>query len=93
MTRFLHARLHRSRLRDVVAAHLAADAGSPRPVMAIYPTCGDAFFADPTRVGHRSALEVWEALAKLDGECPDHPHWFTVGPFRDAAGSASTQLD
>ncbi len=81
MTRFLHAQLHRARLRDLVVAQLAVDDEPPHPVMAICPTCGVAYFADlePADDPWELELEEWEALAKLDGECPDHPHAFLVG--------------
>ena len=83
MTRLLHARLHRLRLRAVAAAGLACGDGLPCPMFVVCPTCGEVFFADPGPVSSPGAreLEEWEALAKLDGECPDHPHRFTVGPY------------
>ena len=81
MTRVLHTHLHRARLRDLVATHLAGDDGPPHPVMAVCPTCGTSYFADltPMEDPWELELEEWEALAKRDGECPDHPHWFLVG--------------
>ena len=83
MTRLLHARLHRRRLRDMVTAQLAREERLPRPMLVVCPTCGEVFFADPGPVGspRERELEEWEALARLDGECPDHPHRFIVGPF------------
>ena len=82
MTHLLHARLHRLRLRDV-AAGCTREGGLPRPMLVVCPTCGEVFFADPGPASNPGAreLEEWEALAKLDGECPDHPHRFTVGPY------------
>lgn len=83
MTAFLHARLHRDQLRDTVTAQLATAKTPPRLWLVLCPSCGDTFFADRGADSDvcASELEQWEALAKLDGECPDHPHWFVVGPY------------
>lgn len=81
MTLYLHARLYRVRLRDLVATQITDGDEPPRPLLAVCPTCGETYFADPREAAapHAIAIESWEALARLDGECPDHPHWFTVG--------------
>jgi hypothetical protein len=83
MTIFLHARLHRAQLRNQVTLQLAASYHPPTPRCVACPTCGDLFFADREVASGPDVreLEAWEALAKLDAECPDHPHWFTVGPY------------
>ena len=82
MTLFLHTRIHRVRLRDWVAAQVSVTDEPPRPLVVVCPTCGETFFADLTPGGNPDArrLTEWEAVARLDGECPDHPHWFTVKP-------------
>lgn len=81
MTLFLQVQLHRARLRDLVLAQVGRSHGlPPHPLVAICPTCGASFFADPEPpTARQRALHTWEALAKLDGECPDYGHWFTVG--------------
>ena len=65
-TRFLLARIHRARLRELVAC----------------PRCGDEYFADlnPNESEPQWLQEdEWEALVRLDEECPDHAHRFVVG--------------
>ena len=81
MHRFLHAQIHRVLLAELVTAQLAADKSPPRQSVAICPTCGQTYVADiePHENPLDLDLEGWEALAKLDGECPDHPHSFVVG--------------
>ena len=81
LTRFLHAHLHRSRLRELVATQLAVNGLPSQPVLTVCPTCGQAYFADvgPDIDAWELELEMWEAVARLDGECPDHPYWFIVG--------------
>ena len=62
------------------AEGLALDA-APEPVLFACPRCGDEFFLDldhDCEVWDADALE-WQALVRLDGECPDHPHRFEVG--------------
>lgn len=68
----LHARVHRTRLRELIAAVPVFGDQSPEPLMIACPACGDEFFAD------LEALE-WGALVRLEGECPDHAHRFAVG--------------
>ena len=81
MTVFFHTRVHRTQLHELVTAQLTGSRRPPQPRLVVCPTCGDAYFANRPAASSRSVreLEEWEALAKLDGECPDHPHWFLVG--------------
>ena len=81
-TRFLLARIHRARLRELVAAHGIPAELVPEPLVIACPRCGDEFFADigPDE-GEPRWLEEdeWEATVRLEGECPDHAHRFFVG--------------
>ncbi len=71
MTVFLHARIHRARWRALIAAE---------PVLIACPTCGTAYAADlePEEEPVELEADEWAALVRLDAECPDHPHRFSV---------------
>lgn len=77
----LHARIHRARLRELIAAVPVFGDRPPEPVILSCPTCGDEFFADLAPYEEPFDLEEleWEALTWLDRECPDHAHRFEVG--------------
>ena len=79
MTRFLHAQLHQTRLRNLVVGRLAGEDDPPQPAMARCPACRTAYFADLEPAEEPWERELADAVAKLAGECPDHPHWFLVG--------------
>ena len=87
MTRFLHARLHWERLRELLAAQDRFSDDLLTLVLVLCPTCGHEFFADirPTQTLWKSAL-LWlesdkrSARFLLECECPDHAHRFAVGP-------------
>ncbi len=74
MTRFLHAVLHRDRLRLLWQNELL------KLLVVICPKCGDEFFADLEPSDDPSELEEesCEALTRLESECPDHAHRFVV---------------
>ena len=76
----LHARVHRARYRELVAAEgLALDA-APEPVLFACPRCGDEFFLDLDTDTEPWDVEEaeWQAVTRLDGECPDHAHRFVI---------------
>lgn len=83
MTTFLHAMIHRERLRRFSLAPAHPDRPLRQPLLAFCPTCGESYFTEqePNSGSRRQSLETWEAVARLDGECPDHPHHFAVGPY------------
>lgn len=53
----------------------------PEPVMIACPRCGDDYFADLAPYEEPATLEEdeWAALVRLEVECPDHAHRFTIG--------------
>ena len=72
----LHARVHRARYRELVAAEGLALDGAPDVPLFACPRCGDEFFLDlenDREVWDEEALE-WAAIVRLDEECPDHAH-------------------
>ena len=79
---FLLARLHHARLRELVAGYGIPAELVPEPRIIQCPRCGDEFFADIDPAGDEPRWleeDEWEALVRLDGECPDHAHRFAVG--------------
>lgn len=82
MTDYLHSAIYSRRMRRFTQAEIPAGSPPRQPMLALCPSCGETYFAEqePLRT-HSQTMESWEALAKLDGECPDHPHRFAVGPF------------
>lgn len=81
-TEYLHTVVHMERLSRFARGAPASDRPVRQPLLAFCPTCGEGYFAEQER-GHsrQQVLESWEAIARLDGECPDHPHRFAVGPY------------
>ena len=82
MTVFLLARLHRYRLRQLVAGEGLPPDLVPEPLIIACPRCDAEYFADlePT-AGEPLMLEPdeWEAVSRLEDECPNHAHRFHVG--------------
>ena len=79
---FPHARLHRARLRELVTGHAIPAELVAAPLLIACPRCGDEFFADlgPDESEPRFyESDEWEAVVRLDRECPDHAHRFAVG--------------
>ncbi len=79
---FLHARIHRSRLRDLIAQTPVFGDQPPEPVTISCPKCGDEFFADLEPYEEPWWIEEaeWTAMMRLHEECPDHAHRFDVDP-------------
>ena len=77
---FLHARIHRVRLLQLMATWRARRVGLPDVLLISCPRCRDQYFADVERNVELLALQEarWAARVRLAQECPDHPHRFTV---------------
>ncbi len=80
MITFLLARLHRTRLHELVAARELPTEFAPDVVRIACPKCGDEFFADLEPEEEPILLDQaeWAAVVRLDEECPDHAHRFEV---------------
>ena len=80
MVRFLMARVHRGRYRQLVAGAGLPSEAVPDVALIACPVCGHEYFADlepGAEPWDEEALE-WLALELLAGECPDHAHRFVV---------------
>lgn len=76
--RFVHTTLPD---RDAAGGGIDASAETAGPLRIACPSCGLGYVADrdAAEPWDLEALE-WEAVSRLAGECPDHPHRFAVGP-------------
>jgi hypothetical protein len=77
---WVHARIHRAELRALIAASPIFGEQPPEPVLIACPRCGDEYVADLGPYDEPETLEgdEWAALVRLDEECPDHAHRFSV---------------
>ncbi len=79
--RFLHRHVHRNRYLDAVVARAHANRAVLEPPEIACPRCRLRYFLDgepPADPWEHEDLEN-RAMARLDGECPDHGHHFEVG--------------
>jgi hypothetical protein len=77
---WLHARIHRDELRALIVAAPIFGEMPPEPLLIACPRCGDEYVADLGAYEEPVTMEEdeWAALMRLDGECPDHAHRFTI---------------
>ena len=77
---FLLARLHRSRLHEVIDARIALGRWAPAPLLAVCPRCGLEYFADTAHIDESVNWEWVQGVAQLRlyRECPNHPARFPV---------------
>ena len=78
---FLHARIYRQRYRELIAEVPVFGDRPPEPFTIACPKCGDVYLAELAPYDEPWDLEEqeWEAVVRLDDECPDHAHRFEVG--------------
>ena len=78
---FLHARIHRVRLLQLLASWRSRGMPAVTVLLIDCPRCHDQYFADAERDVEPFILQEarWAARVRLAQECPDHPHRFSVG--------------
>jgi hypothetical protein len=77
----LHARVHDSRYRELIAMKPLPHEEPPEPVTVECPLCADLYVAELQRYEDWPDPEEmeWEAEETLRAECPDQRHFFEVG--------------